>query len=626
MFKNLKSEGWHWARRHSRLLAAAAVLLIAIGTLPAMTSTAKADGTSNVTIELKDSSGNHIDTGTVSYYSGGWHTIGNTSGGTVSATLPTGTYSFQMSYNGQIQQLNGVTISGPTDDVVFQTLAVTVQLKDSNGNPLDTGSVSYYAGAWQPAQNTSGGASSFEMLPGSYSFAMVYNGSRQQLNGVDITSANPVVFQTGSVNIQFSGSAQWFLTNHYYNFAGPQELLPGAIGVYLTGSPLGRCDTSVTVTAGAHLNLSAVVATLSDSANHGTAGGVATAYVGSWQPAGTTNAAGVTCALLNGHLGNTSVAMVYNGTRQQLTQNQATNSIYAFKTTGVAIQLEDSNGHPLDTGNASYYAGGWQTIGATSGGVVSVQMLPGAYSFAMTYNGTRQQLNGVVISGTSDTVTFQTSLVNVMVQAHDNSALDIPGNGSASYYAGGWYLITAINPNNHYLVQAQMLPGTYSFAATYNGTRDQKSVTVGSSATTVYFHAALVTVALEAHDGNPLAITGNGSASYYAGGWHTITGSQVQAEMLPGSYSFAVTYNGTRDQQTATIVEPNPNNHANALQTVVFQTGQVESAGAATAYYASGWQPFAGSGELLPGSYIFSFTSGPNTAVLVTAGATTNIS
>ncbi len=184
----------------------------------------------------------------------------------------------------------------------------------------------------------------------------------------------------------------------------------------------------------------------------------------------------------------------------------------------------------------------------------------------MTYNGTHDQKTATVgqpnannPAGNVQSVYFHAALVNVELQAHDNSVLNIPANGGASYYASGWHAITTLNTNNPSIVQTEMLPGTYSFALTYKGTHDQKSYTViepnpnnhANALQTVYFHAALVTVELQAHNNSALDIPGNGSASYYAGGWHAITTlnpnnpAMVQAEMLPGTYSFALTYNGT---------------------------------------------------------------------------------
>ena len=554
-----------------------------------------------------------------SAYSGGWFGSGVTDANGNLAFVHSGTAaigSVAMSYNGSSNQVNqNSTVNSVYD---FQTRAVTVQLSDSNGSPLAGGDVYEYPAHWtSPAGTTdANGQVALEMFSGAYSFAMIYNHSRQQMDGV---TSDLVAFQTGNVNIHYSGSAEWY-SNGYYSLATPQELLPGNLIVYLYGSPLGRCQDTIAVTSGAHLNLSGVVATLSDSANHGAAGGVATAYVGGWQPIGTTDGTGTACALFNGTLGNTAVAMVYNGTRQQISQNQPTNSIYAFQAGTVTVELENSSGALIDTGNASYYAGGWHDLGATSGGKVTTALLPGTYAFAMTYNGTRQQFN-YTVSATNHTVVFQTSLVVVELQSHTNSALNIPNNGSASYYAGGWQPITTVNPNNHSMVEAQMLPGTYSFALTCNGTRDQKTVAIPSGATAVYFHAALVTVELQAHDGGALDV---GTASYYAGGWHTMV--DAQAEMLPGSYSFAATYNGTRDQKTYTVIEPNPNNNANATQSVLFKTGQVHSdGGTATAYYAGGWHTFTNDSELLPGTYTFSFSDRGNLAEPITAGIVNHI-
>ena len=198
-------------------------------------------------------------------------------------------------YNGTHQQINQNSLVNSV--YLFQTEAVVVQLKDSDLNPLDGGSVSYYASGWYGAGTTTGGEVAIEMLPGSYSFAVVYNHSRQQMDSINVTTPNPVVFQTGNVTVHYSGSAEWYF-NGYYRFSTPQELLPGNTIVYLYGSPFGRCEVPITMASGDHLDLSGILATLSSRTRrpgrrrHGVRTG--------WKSVGTTDAAGRACALLDG--------------------------------------------------------------------------------------------------------------------------------------------------------------------------------------------------------------------------------------------------------------------------------------------------------------------------------------
>lgn len=560
-----------------------------------------------------DSDGNPLAGVDVDGYSGGWFDAGTTGATGVLAFSHPGLgaiTSVAAIYGGTRQQINQNSLTNSV--YLFQTEAVVVQLRDADMQPLDTGNVSYYASGWYAAGPTSGGEVSIEMLPGSYSFVMVYNHSRQQINGIDISSTNPVVFQTGNVDIHYSESAQWYYTpTGYHSFATPQELLPGNISVYLYGSPLGRCEVPITVASGDHLSLSGVVATLRDSAGQGAAGGVATAYASGWKSIGTTDSGGRACALFDGTLGNTSVRMVYNGSSQKITQHQPTNSIYAFQTGDVTLELRNSGNGLIDTGMASYYASGWHTIGNTSGGQVHVDLLPGSYSFAMKYNGTRQQINHVAVADGS-VVTFQTTGVTVELR---NSSGVLFDTGSASYYASGWH---SIGDTSGGTATVEMLPGSYSFAMKYNGTRQQKNGVNITSTNPVVFQTVAVELQLQDHSGSALD---TGSPSYYASGWHSIAdtvGGSSTVEMLPGSYSFAMKYNGTRQQMNGVnITSTNP---------VVFQTGQVTStSGNATAYYASGWQPFRNSGELLPGKYWFAFSDQGNSFETVTGGVSTPI-
>ncbi len=398
---------------------------------------------------LIDHNGNGLAGGTLDYYPPWTALPGQTdANGNLLFSIPDsalGNLYLAMRYHGTRNQQSHAQLNA--SNFTFQTALANVKLKDADGNPLDTGSASYYATAWQPAQSTSGGVTSFEMLPGSYSFAMTYNHTRQQLNGVAISGpTTDVTFQTGRVTAYFQPGSFYWYNSQFYPFSSgvPQEFLPGQIGLQL---PVNGCMTpKFAIAAGDHLVKTGLVATLANSSNQPLAGGIATPYYsGNWQPAFTnpTNGSGRTCEARNGQLGNTVVQMKYNGTVQQLpAQNAQTNGIFAFKTTDVSVKLVDSNGNPLDTGSASYYAGFWRTIGNTSGGSVHVQMLPGSYSFGMTYLGTSTQLNGQVVSGPTSTVTFQTGKV------HSDS-----GNAT-TYYAGTYWPFTQ---------DMELLPGAYWF-------------------------------------------------------------------------------------------------------------------------------------------------------------------
>jgi hypothetical protein len=202
--------------------------------------------TGAVMVVLKDSTGNPLSGGVVQYYSGGWQVFGTTDpNGQVTKVLPLGTYSFSMNYAGGRQEKSQNVATNPV--VVFQTTLVTVQLKDHNGNLIDTGTVQYYAGGWNTfgSGSTSGGQVTTELLPLTYSFSMNYAGGRQEKS--QNVATNPVVvFQTGQVHSDSNTCTQYY-AGGWRAFRQDIELLPGTYTFHFND---GTHDNSYAIVAG----------------------------------------------------------------------------------------------------------------------------------------------------------------------------------------------------------------------------------------------------------------------------------------------------------------------------------------------------------------------------------------
>ncbi len=231
----------------------------------------------------------------------------------------------------------------------------------------------------------------------------------------------------------------------------------------------------------------------------------------------------------------------------------------------MVVKLLDSQGNGLAGGTVQYYAGGWQAIpGSTDASgtlVTDIPLSSGNLSFRMTYANASQQLAQNVTS--NPTVTFQTT--NVTVELRDSGGNLIPdgaGTGTVQYYAGGWrdFGVTAGGQ-----ASKELLPLTYSFAMNYAFARQQKDGQNVAANPTVTFQTRQVTVELRDSVGNLIPDgAGTGTVQYYAGGWRDFgvtAGGQVSKELLPLTYSFAMTYANARQQTERPERRRQPDRH-----------------------------------------------------------------
>ena len=447
-----------------------------------------------VTVQLQDSSGAPLSGGTVRVYSGGWKVLGTTDAtGQVVATLDPGTYTFRMTYgSASIEKTQDVSGGAP---VVFSTVAVRVELRDSSGN-LGTlpseGVVSYYASGWRSFGSTSGGVVNQELLPKSYTFRMAYGGASLE-ETQNVGSDGTVQFQTRAVQVALRDSA------------GNLGTLPGEGSVKY--------------------------------------------YAAGWRTFGTTSGGVISKELLPKSY---AFRMTFEGASLEKTQNVSSDPLVVFGTVAVRVELRDSSGNlgtlPSEA-SVKHYAAGWRTFGATSGGVATKELLPKSYAFRMTYNGASlEKTQNVSID---PLVVFGTVAVRVELRDSHGNLGTLPSEGSVKHYASGW---RTFGNTSGGVATRELLPKSYSFRMTYQGASLEKTQNV-SSDPLVAFQTTSVRVEVYEIDGAEVPADGV-NVKFYAAGWRTFGDTAAKAvtkELLPKGYTFRATHGNARDEKTQNV-------------------------------------------------------------------------
>jgi len=651
-----------------------------------------------VTINLLDHNGNPItaENGTSVQYDHqtGLNTFGSgtTSGGTITMDLPTTggsgvNYAFRLTFHGAMQIINVPDITA-NPVVNYQTTLVTVNMLDHSGSLEAGGTAKYYNSGQQtigsPTTTNSATNPQIELLPANgnaYTFYMGYNGMLESNNAVVIGSGptQSVNFQTTlvTVNLKNCGTSSYVSGGiaKYYN-GGPTtigsptttssatnphiELLSAngtAYTFYMTYGSTTKSNNAITIPGGGGTynvdfdNCVAVTMHLLDHNGNPITDGSGTAgyYSTGWVSNGATNGSGNSTVSLAP--GSYYFNMNYNNYTQQvgaISISGISADVY-FQTSLVTVNLKNHLGAAISdlSGTAGYYSNTWHTMGSTDiNGNATVELLPGSYYFNMNYNHYTQQVGALAVTGGThgvnpwtQTVPFQTTQVSLNLNDHTGSPITSTS-GTGGYYTNSWYSLGSTGGAGS--VSVELLPGSYYFNMNYNHyTQQVGALSVGSGPTQpVNFQTTLVTTSLKDHNGNGLV---GGTAGYYTDTWHSIagttdaTGTNLQIELLQGSYYFNMNYNHYTQQVGTLAVGAGP------LQCVPFQTTTVSvnlkdcsaspstiiNTSAATAnYYSNGWYSMgtvnAGtvSTELLPGSYYFNMSYNNGTEQLGTLAVT----
>jgi hypothetical protein len=433
----------------------------------------QAQGAPFFDVKLVSSAGTNLTSGSLQYYDGNWKDATNNQDGTFSIDTKLKTLSLRMTYEYGTQTKSNVPISN--DTIVFQTVNAQIQLQNSSGVLIDTGTVQYYSGAWRNLGVTTNGVATKELLPNSYSFRMNYayaSKDKQQDMGINAT----VVFQTVNAAVQLQNSQGALMpaplgdqgTVQYYsgawrdlgtttNGVANKELLPNNYSFrmsYAFASKDKQQDIGTNATV--IFQIVNAVVQLQNSQGNLMDQGTVQYYSGAWRDLGTTTNGVVTKDLLPNTY---SFRMNYAFASKDKQQDIGTNATVVFQTVNAAIQLKNSLGNLIDQGTVQYYSGAWRDLGTTTNGIANKELLPNSYSFRMTYE--YVSLDKAQDITTNNTVSFSTVLCTIRVRNSQNQLVD---NAQASYYSGAWRVIgNTVNGD----VTKELLPVNLSFRVKY---------------------------------------------------------------------------------------------------------------------------------------------------------------
>ena len=510
--------------------------------------------TVSVTPQLKDSDGSDLAGGTVKYYQNGWSSNMNANN---SVELLPGSYNFKMYYHNGIQKITK-SVSGNSDNVLFQTVSVTPALVDCNDNPLSGGTVKYYQNGWSSNKTPN---TAEELLPGSYKFKMYYNhGINYKTENVGTAASYTVRFQATQVNFAYGGNVKYY-SNGWGPYSSGMYLLPQTYKFKFDNN----YSKHIAIPEQCTFNKTIFILKVVDSDNNPLPN-IPIAWNHSYSAytnLGSTNSNGVLFVESGVPSGNQK----FKATKDHTAQTITTNSMATFQTAKYKIKVENSQGTALSNipvkFNTHYSA--YMDVGDTdNNGLASIELFAGTRKFKAIKDYTSQAGNLTISSpGGNGMITFKTTnhVIHVTNSTGSNLAnINVKFNHKYTSYMN----VGTTGPDGK--TSIELFRGNRKFMATKDYTHQTGILNVPAPATsgTITFQTAKATALVKDCD-NGLPISGavvkfNHKYTSYMNVGTTGNDGKASIELFPGSRKFKAIINYTSQAKTFTLTHTgNPN-------------------------------------------------------------------
>lgn len=496
----------------------------------------------NVTVTLTTSTSSPIEGAIVQYnqYSGGWQYFGTTDvNGEVIGDMPTLNATSQYAkvrlfYNGQRSLLvqQNIVIDNTID---FNTIPVSLSLKNSNGDDIESDNAQYYASGWKTFGD-GGTPETIELLPGSLYFKVWLNGLNTHLYR-NISNDPDIIFTTAKVKFHFTGNS-W-----YYNpYAGGNpwklletdsiELFPNKLMRFRFNGAGYPFALKYLIIPEEGIDKTVQFVKFTSSLGNGIDDAPTQVFIDNWIAGNKTINNGTCINLLDGMVDTVTTRLYHGGAYQDIEQDLSEDSFIDFNTVLATMSLKDSQENQLEFDDAEYYANGWQNFPLiTPGG--GLELLPQNYPFRVHYAGGSSMKSQDI--NADPNVGFQT--VAVTMQLKDSRGNDL-ASSNAIYSDGSWMQFgDGITTET-----IELLPSEYKFRVLYAGAIMDRDQNVGEDATVNF---TTVPVTLNVYDDNLNVVEGYDATYSFAGSIPFGDGlSPEVVELLPVTYTFSVMYDG----------------------------------------------------------------------------------